>query len=243
MGLDVYVGPLSRYYAGSWETIVQQIGRQTGLNVEVIRLPQSKPGLLSRLVDRVIRRSPPDPVTLVRAWQTSLRHYAPSGVEFDWSDRPDGQYFTDKPAWDCYGALMLWAAYDETPPSSRRATAEETWSSDATYLASMKNERSRYRHLIANTELWLPIEFDLPFSAAMPFGDPAVIGSSIRLLSELHDLNDRTWRATPAEIDEWRREGAPYRAPLEKSAQMGFAVFRELAGKSVEFRLPMKLDY
>ena len=31
MGLDVYVGPLIRYYTGDWETIVQQIGRETGM--------------------------------------------------------------------------------------------------------------------------------------------------------------------------------------------------------------------
>ncbi len=32
MGLDVYVGPLSRYYTGQWETVVQQWGRQIGPN-------------------------------------------------------------------------------------------------------------------------------------------------------------------------------------------------------------------
>jgi len=39
MGLDVYVGPLSRYYAGDWETIVQQAGRQQGVEVQVLRAP------------------------------------------------------------------------------------------------------------------------------------------------------------------------------------------------------------
>jgi len=34
------------------------------------------------------------------------------------------EYATDKPAWDCYGALVLWAAYDELPTPSRRETAK-----------------------------------------------------------------------------------------------------------------------
>jgi hypothetical protein len=40
MGLDVYVGPLSRYYGSQWETIIQQYGQERGMGVQVIRLPQ-----------------------------------------------------------------------------------------------------------------------------------------------------------------------------------------------------------
>jgi hypothetical protein len=42
MGLDVYVGSLTRYYTGDWETIVQQAGREMGLEVRVER-PRSSP--------------------------------------------------------------------------------------------------------------------------------------------------------------------------------------------------------
>jgi len=37
MGLDVYVGSFTRYYAGDWETVVQRYGRETGLKVDVVR--------------------------------------------------------------------------------------------------------------------------------------------------------------------------------------------------------------
>jgi hypothetical protein len=36
MGLDVYVGSLTRYYARDWETIVQKWGRESGTRVEVL---------------------------------------------------------------------------------------------------------------------------------------------------------------------------------------------------------------
>ena len=48
---------------------------------------------------------------------------------------------------------------------------------------------------------------------------------------------------TDNQIAEWRVHGAEYGAPLEKSAQLGFAVLYELCRLAVQHRLPMKLDY
>ena len=50
MGLDVYVGPLVRYYTGDWQTIVQQLGREAGTAVEVRRPAATKPSLIQRLL-------------------------------------------------------------------------------------------------------------------------------------------------------------------------------------------------
>jgi hypothetical protein len=70
-----------------------------------------------------------------------------------------------------------------------------------------------------------------------------VVGSSAQLLAELRELNSRTWRAEDQLISQWRSDGAEFGAPLEESARFGFAVFYELAARSVAARLPMKLDY
>lgn len=35
--------------------------------------------------------------------------------DLDWDERADASYFTDKPDWDCFGALVLLAAYEEEP--------------------------------------------------------------------------------------------------------------------------------
>jgi hypothetical protein len=37
----------------------------------------------------------------------------------DWNESQEAPYFTDKPTWDCYADLMLWAAYNEQPQLSR----------------------------------------------------------------------------------------------------------------------------
>ena len=243
MGLDVFVGPLSRYYTGDWETVVQQMGRQTGMPITVIRPKAATPSFLSRLVAALTRRNPtPDSAQRVTAWAASLTQYSPEATTFAWSDSPSAPYFTDKPAWDCYGALMLWAAYDELKPSDRLASAKH-WDRDASYLAVIQKSDSKYRHLVANTELWLPVAFEAPFSAPSPGGNEVVIGSSIRLLAELECLNANTWRASGTDLESWRHSGAAYDAPLEVSARFGFAVFHGLAKQSVSANLPMKLDY
>src|SRR5678809_1066963 len=41
MGLDVYVGSVTRYHCGDWQTVVQKFGSDTGLDVQVTRHPES----------------------------------------------------------------------------------------------------------------------------------------------------------------------------------------------------------
>jgi hypothetical protein len=53
MGLDVYVGPLSRYYTGQWETIIQQYARQTGMEVRVVRPPNPRRSIIGSLLSWV----------------------------------------------------------------------------------------------------------------------------------------------------------------------------------------------
>src|SRR5687767_5829015 len=142
MGLDVYVGPLSRYYTGQWETIVQQYGRETGMQVQVVRPAQPSKGLFGRLLDRI--RPAPNVHREVARWQVELSRLV--GTTVTWDDSEDREYFTDKPAWDCYGALLLWAAYDEHGATKHPATADR-WGDNPIYEVASKNAESKYLHL------------------------------------------------------------------------------------------------
>ena len=42
MALDIYVGPLVRYYRGDWETVAQRWSRESGVPLTVIR-PAGEP--------------------------------------------------------------------------------------------------------------------------------------------------------------------------------------------------------
>jgi hypothetical protein len=171
-----------------------------------------------------------------------ISRFSPDGKPLQWLDEPEGDYFTDKPAWDGYGALVLWAAYDEAGLAGRPDTAHE-WAGNPVYTAALANPSSRYRHLIGNTEIWLPCDFDPPFSGPTLDRETAVFGSSVRLLRELEDLNQRGWQASESDLESWRQAGAETDAPLVTVARFGFAVFHSLATTSVEKKLPMKLDY
>src|SRR5687768_10259928 len=106
MGLDVYVGSLVRYYTGNWETIVQQLGRETGMHVEVRRPPLPKPTLIGRLRALLSPHGADAAVRDIERWRRQLEHQI--GSHITWNEEPDAVYFTDKPAWDGYGALVLW---------------------------------------------------------------------------------------------------------------------------------------
>ena len=103
MGLDVYVGTLTRYYAGQWETIVQRTGREQGFAVEVQR----------QHVDAAVT----DPAALepvLIEWRDTLSAALSTHLRgpLRWDEGMGPDYFTDKPAWDCYGSLLVWAAHD-----------------------------------------------------------------------------------------------------------------------------------
>lgn len=170
----------------------------------------------------------------------------------DWNETGPTPYFTDKPAWDCYGALLLWAAYSEHDGLERpganptclpdRKTGD--WRGGPAYRRSIaEGYRTRYGQLLHDVEVWLPADFDFTFGAPWVTGDARRFGACSTLVTQLDDLNARTWRATQAEFTAWRRAGADFGAPLEVAARFAFALVRDLAGRAAENRLPMLLDY
>ena len=121
MGLDVYVGSLARYYTGNWET------KEAGIEVQVDRHGDSRDAI----------RNPLEVNRLVCEWRDHLSEELKShlAAPVDWDERPDAPYFTDKPAWDCYSNLLLWAAYQEHPELPRPEKTVEDLRKDPAYQA------------------------------------------------------------------------------------------------------------
>ena len=236
MGLDVYVGSLTRYYSRDWEIIAQQLGRQIGMKVVVERHNEAPDAVRDPIVIR----------EAVLAWRRALS----TGLEaelarpLEWDESPESPYFTDKPGWDCYSDLLLWAAYEEHPQFNRPDAKVEDFSTDPAYQASNEESfNSRYPSLLGNLELWLPCEFSFTFRVEDAGGNKAWMGSSVQLLTELRTLNDRTWKADPATASQWRNTESMHGTPLESGGRFAFSILLSLAEKSVLHRLPMKLDY
>ncbi len=259
MGLDVYVGPLSRYYSRDWETIVQQAGREQGFEVQV-RRPPLPAGL----------RDPQMVLGRLRAWQeqvsAAVSEQSPEGIR--WEESPTDGYVTDKPDWNAFCGLVFLAAQDDLPgfriparvPTGR--TAHATWRAiGERYVPSIRPTiAGRLRRLlrpprddvspidrryaqIIGPELWLPADFPVVIEGEDVTGTWMSIGSTAALLGELELLNARTIRATDKDLDRIRTDGPSEDGEFESLARFGLSVFLGLAGEAVQRRLPLKLDY
>ncbi len=235
MGLDIYVGSFTRYYAGDWELIAQKAAREMGLTIDVIRTQDTED----------TERDPEAIRPMVIEWRAGLSLSLTDSLAapLDWREDAETPYFTDKPAWDCYSDLLLWAAYAEQPSLTRPFQTVEDFGEDPAYQRSTAvGFETDYLHLL-NTECWLPCEFDFVFRSHRLDGASTQFGSSISLAAELDALNARTWRADRETISAWRSEGSEHGAPLESGARFAFSVLRDLARESIEHKLPMLLDY
>ncbi len=236
MALDVYVGSLTRYYAGEWENTSESAARERGTPFRIA--------------------GPGDPVDddseferihpAILAWRVALTQSLGGRLTaaLDWDEDPEAPYFTARPGWDGFGSLVLWAAYAEHPALRRPPNLPEEWDNDPALVRSNATGfRSRYSHLVRNVELWLPSPFEFTFEGEDVDGRRVVVGSTPMLRKQLEDLNAATWKASAETMAGWRREPLADDTPLEFSARYAFAVLHDLARRAVDRRLPMKLDY
>jgi hypothetical protein len=253
MALDVYVGTLTRYYRREWENAAQRMARAQGVKYQVVY-----PGG---------EAEPPAPAEEVRhavaEWCESLSlALEPHGVGpvllDEGSRRP---YFTERPAWAGYASLLIWAAHAEHPDLPIPAEGSQSWKEDPAYQRSTDREfKSRFRTLL-EPELWLPTEFPFVFEAPTPVSEKTCIGSVFTLKQQLDDLHQLTGarllelkaathgEPAPTKKTDSQRRGTKERQPQPPSASLcelaefGLTMFRDLATKACDRRLPMLLDH
>jgi hypothetical protein len=237
MALDVYVGSLTRYYAGDWESVAERTMRARTRRGAASRSKERPRGPLrdsARLRPRVL------------AWREALGQSLGANVTgpLEWDESDEAPYFSAQPGWDGLGSLVLWAAYAEHPTLRRPVALPEEWDDDpALVRCNAEGFRSRFSHLVRNVELWLPSAFPFTFEGDAVDGRRIVIGSAATLARQLADLSAVTWKVDDAEAAAWGRRPPLSDEALDLKARYAFAVLTGLARQAVEHQLPMKLDY
>jgi len=235
MGLDIYSGPLTRYYSKNWKTVVQQWAEENDVEYKTIRPEERKDELI-------------DPIEIqeiCEAWRdnlaTGLKEHTDATIF--WVENNELPYNTDKPDWDGYGAVILWTLYleQEIPPP---VEFNKDWTSSEVYTRSTKEDyQTNFPSLTKDCELWLPIEIDFTFRYPDVAEQEVGIASSYSLLEDLTTLNQNTWNANDEVIEGWRKEIDPNTISFEEKAKFGFAILYEIARFSADNRMPIKLDY
>ena len=238
MGLDLYAGTLTRYYTGQWETIIEQL-----------RGAEDKPVFVMRPPGSLIDDKPAEVQRRILEWRAKLeRDLGAVGAladPFDWPETMDQPYFTDKPDWNCFGAMILLAACTEagvSPPD----VMPTSWAAHRA-LQQMESRTGSaadalYPHLFF-VEMWFPVSRMAVLDTGSPLIKPMRIASLPWLVSHLQDLNRRTFQipinqivADPIDVP------TPEVRDFRAYARAGLVITLQIALKAREHRLPLVLD-
>lgn len=216
MGLDIYAGTLTRYYSHNWKTVVQQWAEENGYSFNRIT-PDGEPA------DNEEEMSPAEVQAAVENWRDQILSaisqpgqppYAP------WLENNEKPYYTDKPDWDAFGAMLLVAAcrtYEEPVPS----TVEKDWIfGEHPLVARLASDEERVWSLFRGATWWLPLSDSFLFQGSLPTDDTAAIATLGGLRKELEKLNQLAWQADEDTILGWAdTEGYPVDGTVDSDGQ------------------------
>ena len=254
MGLDIYAGTLTRYYSRNWKTVTQQLAEAHGFEVSIIRPNGSDVDLNPSEIQQVVENWRDQILTAVTPESQPV--YVP------WTENNETPYYTDKPDWDAFGALLLYAACaiykDPLPP-----TVEKNWDFYNHPVIRRMAENEKVMWSLFQAEWWLPIDEAFMFKGPLPNGAVKVIGTTAQLRRELEMINGLGWQAGEDTILNWgKTEGYPvdYEIPpdnkmdlneadihdrydTESLAKFAFSILWSAAKFSAEKKVPILLDY
>ena len=253
MGLDIYAGTLTRYYAGNWKTVAQQFAEESGLNLSIVRPNSGTPENNKLTVDEIQND--------MQEWSNAIATaLTPASVCEAWEENNDKNYYTDKPDWCAFGALLLYGAclkYDIQLPE--RVKKNWDFSKDL-IVGRALNDTDFSWSLFSAAEWWLPFDDCFSFDYPTPNGHEITMGTTGALLVELQGINELSWNADEPTILEWaKNEGYPADAEMadgaynvigvndeydvQSLAKFAFSILYQAAVFSDENRVPVIMDY
>lgn len=259
MGLDIYAGTLTRYYAHNWKTVVEQWAEENGYSFQRITADGQKSPNGQEMSPFTIQKAIEDwrDQTLAAISRPRQKPYVP------WPEDNEKPYFTNKPDWDAFGAMLLVAAchsYDEPVPPA----VPKNWEfMEHPLIKRLSEDEEKIWSLFKGADWWLPLPDGFMFQASLPTGNQAVIATTAALRMELEKLNSLAWQADENTIYNWSRtEGYPVdmetgsdgslternlQANMQYDtwslAKFSFSIFYQALNFAEENQVPILLDY
>lgn len=256
MGLDIYAGTLTRYYAHNWKTAAQQWAEEHGIGFSKVG-PNGEPLVEETVSSTEVQQG-------MEAWRDWLLGALsqPGQVPLEpWPEDNGRPYYTDKPDWDAFGAMLLVTAghiYGEPVPDTV-AKGWDFWAHPL--IRRMTEDPSRGWSLFRGAEWWLPLPDTVFFEAPRPGGDKGKMASLALLRWELEQINQLVWQAEEETILTWSSaEGYPADWEMgedgrfrmgqvhevygtETLAKFAFSIFYQAVNFAEENQVPILLDY
>ncbi len=252
MGLDIYAGTFTRYYTRNWKTVNQQFCEANGFEYHQIRANDTPPPPVEEVLEGV------------NNWENQLIGVLKnSGVPSAeaWEENNDKPYYTHKPDWDAFDALLLYAASRVLGKSIPKDFAKNMDISKHPLMKKIdKCEKVNGWSLFKGVCHWIPISDNIMFSFPLANGVNADIATTALLKYELLKINELGWNADRETILSWAEtEGYPCDAELkdnkiehlqtnetydtESLAKFAFSILWEAVEFSEKERVSIILDF
>lgn len=255
MGLDIYAGTLTRYYSHNWKTVVQQWAEENGYTFHKITPDGEQVSDEEEMTPEEIQAD-------IESWRDQLLA-AISQQEHPWPENNEKPYYTDKPDWDAFGAMLLVVAcntYGEPVPPS----VEKGWDfMEHPAILRIGEDQEQVWSLFYGATWWLPLADSFMFQGPLPNGSQAIIGTVGALRKELEKLNQLAWQADEETILRWdKTEGYPVDGTVgpggqynpedisehtqystESLAKLAFSILWQAMKFAEEQQVPVLLDY
>ncbi len=216
-----------------WETIAERAAREEGIPYYDLRTDEDDEELaaIAEVKEAVI------------AWRGHVTKYFADkeNVTFTWEENEDAEYFTDRPGWGGYTALLLAAArpYDQPLPIHLPDVVEDD---DDFFEASENWEHSPFAHII-RPELWLPIPDNIVFDMSYMTKESISIGTLQGLMFQLRGLNESRFNMDIRQLESATVAQPADDEPVETQARYALAIFMRATEWALRRRLPLILDY
>lgn len=255
MGLDIYAGTLSRYYLRNWKTIAQQFCEENGMQYSQIQPSDYTEN----------KQSAAETESTINQWQNQLVNaLKSSGVEKAkvWQEDSDTKpYYTNKPDWDAFGALLLYATGKLLKVRSPKDYKKNTNYHEVLKIMGIYNTSYRQWSLFSDVCHYVPIEDRLVFKYPLPNGQESMLSTVACLKYELEKINEVGWQADEVTILDWvNTEGYPAEGQIggngllrllpkrkvystESLAKFAFSVLWQAATFAEKEQVTIVLDY